>query len=63
VEIINKLNKEINAGLDDPKMQERLAALGGGILLHGSPADFGELIAEETGKWGTVIRAANVKVE
>ncbi len=62
-EIIDKLNKEINAALADPKMQERLAALGGGILLPGSPADFGKLVAKETEKWGKVIRAANIKVE
>ena len=63
VEIIEKLNKEINAALADLNTQGRLAAVGGGILLHGSPSDFGKLIAEETEKWGKVIRAANVKVE
>jgi tripartite-type tricarboxylate transporter receptor subunit TctC len=62
-EIVEKLNKEINAALADPKMQVRLAVMGGGIVLHGSPADFGKLIADETEKWGKVIRAANVKVE
>jgi len=50
-EMVDKLNKEINAGLADPKMKSRLADLGG-TLLVGSPADFGKLIAEETEKWG-----------
>ena len=59
-EIIDKLNKEINAGLADPKIKARLADLGGTVLA-GSPADFGKLIAEETEKWGKVIRAANIK--
>ena len=62
VEIIDKLNKEINAALSDPKMKARLADLGGTPLL-GSPADFGRLIAEETEKWGNVIRALNIKAE
>ena len=61
-EIIDKLNKEINAALIDPKIKTRLADLGG-TALAGSPADFGKLIAEETEKWGKVIRAANIKVE
>ena len=61
-EIIDKLNKEINAGLADPKMKARLADLGGTVLA-GSPADFGKLIADETEKWGKVIRAANIKPE
>jgi tripartite-type tricarboxylate transporter receptor subunit TctC len=61
-EVINKLNKEINAGLADPKLQTRLAELGG-VPLGGSPADFGKLIANETEKWGKVIRAANIKAE
>ena len=61
-EIIDKLNKEINAGLADPKMKARLADLGGTVLA-GSPADFGKLIADETEKWGKVIRAANIKAE
>jgi len=60
VEIIDKLNKEINAALADPKMKVRLAELGGTVL-PGSPADFGKLIAEETEKWGKVIRANNIK--
>jgi tripartite-type tricarboxylate transporter receptor subunit TctC len=60
VEIVDKLNKEINAGLADPNMKARLADLGGTVLA-GSPADFGKLIAEETEKWGKVIRAGNIK--
>ena len=59
-EIVNKLNKEINAALADPKIKARFAALGGTVL-RGSPADFGKLIADETEKWGKVIRAANIK--
>jgi len=61
-EIIDKLNQEINAGLADPKIKARLADLDGTVLV-GSPADFGKLIAEETEKWGKVIRAANIKPE
>jgi tripartite-type tricarboxylate transporter receptor subunit TctC len=61
-EIVNKLNKEVNAALDDPKMKSRLADLGG-TALPGSPADFGKHIAEETEKWGKVIRAANIKAD
>ena len=49
-EIVEKLNKEINAGLADPKIKARLADLGG-TALAGSPADFGKLIADETEKW------------
>jgi tripartite-type tricarboxylate transporter receptor subunit TctC len=59
-EIVDKLNKEINAALSDPKIKARLADLGGTVL-GGSPADFGRLIADETEKWGKVIRAANIK--
>ena len=59
-EIVNKLNKEVNAALDDPKMKARFADLGG-TPLPGSPVQFGKLIAEETEKWGKVIRAANIK--
>ena len=62
VEIVDKLNKEINAGLTDPKLNPRLADLGGDVLTL-SPADFGKLIAEETEKWGKVIRAANIKAD
>jgi len=59
-EIINKLNKEINAGLTDPKLKGRLADLGG-TALAGSPADFGKLIADETEKWGKVVKFAGLK--
>ena len=61
-EIVDKLNKEVNAALADPKMKARLADLGGAVL-PGSPADFAKLIAEEIEKWGKVIRAANIKPE
>jgi tripartite-type tricarboxylate transporter receptor subunit TctC len=61
-EIVDKLNKEINAALADPKIKARLAALGVTIL-QGSPAEFGKLIADETEKWAKVIRAANIKPE
>jgi tripartite-type tricarboxylate transporter receptor subunit TctC len=61
-EIVEELNKEINAGLAAPKLKARLADLGG-IPIAGSPADFGKFIAEETEKWGKVIRAANIKAE
>ena len=61
-EIINKLNGQINAGLADPKMTARLRDLGG-TPLAGSPSDFGKLIANETEKWGKVIRTANIKPE
>ena len=59
-EIIDKLNKEINAGLADPEIKVRLAGLDGTVL-GGSPADFGKLLAEETKKWGKVIRAGNIR--
>jgi tripartite-type tricarboxylate transporter receptor subunit TctC len=61
-EIVDKLNAEINAALADPKMKSRLADLGGTVL-PGSPAAFGKLIAEETEKWGNVIRALNIKAD
>jgi tripartite-type tricarboxylate transporter receptor subunit TctC len=60
VEIVNKLNSEINAGLADPKIKERLAELGG-VPMPMTPAEFGKLIVDETEKWGKVIRAANIK--
>ena len=59
-EIVAKLNKEINAGLADPRVRERLANLGGTVLA-GSPADFGKLIAEDTEKWGKVVKFAGIK--
>jgi tripartite-type tricarboxylate transporter receptor subunit TctC len=61
-EIIDKLNKEINAALADPKIKARLAGLGG-VTLRLSPAEFGKLIADETENWGKVIRAANIKLD
>jgi tripartite-type tricarboxylate transporter receptor subunit TctC len=61
-EIIDKLNKEINAALADPKMKARIADLGAEVLAL-SPADFGKLIAAETEKWGKVIRATNIKAQ
>jgi tripartite-type tricarboxylate transporter receptor subunit TctC len=61
-EIVDKLNREVNAALADPKMKARLADVGG-TMLSGSPAGFGMLIADETEKWGKVIRAANIKPE
>jgi tripartite-type tricarboxylate transporter receptor subunit TctC len=62
VEIINKLNEEINAALTDPKMKARIADLGGTVRT-GSPAEFRTFIGAYTEKWGKVIRAANIKAE
>lgn len=59
-EIVEKLNREINAALADPKMSARFANLGRTALAL-SPADFGKLIAEETQRWGKVIRAPSIK--
>jgi tripartite-type tricarboxylate transporter receptor subunit TctC len=61
-EIVAKLNKEINAGLADPKLRARLADLGGTVLA-GSPADFGKLIADETEKWGKVVKFVGIKAD
>jgi tripartite-type tricarboxylate transporter receptor subunit TctC len=61
-EIIDKLNKEINAALADPKVKARLADLGG-MLVPGSPADFGTLVAAETDKWAKVIKEGGVSLE
>jgi tripartite-type tricarboxylate transporter receptor subunit TctC len=61
-EIINKLNKEINAGLSDPQMKMHLAELGA-TAFAGSPTVFGEFIVGETEKWRKVIRSANIKIE
>jgi tripartite-type tricarboxylate transporter receptor subunit TctC len=62
IEIIEKLNREINASLADPRMRARLADLGG-TAFGGTAREFGNLIAEDTDKWGKVIRAANIKAE
>jgi len=59
-DIIERVNRETNAGLADPTIKARLADMGG-MLLTGSPADFGKLIAEETDKWSKVIREAHIK--
>ena len=61
-EIIEKLNKEINAGLADPKMKAQLSDLGG-TPFAGSPGDFEKFIADETETWGKVVRAANLKAD
>src|SRR5438105_1308847 len=61
-EIIDKLNSEINAGLADPKMKARLAETGSTVL-GGSSAEFGKLLADETEKWGKVIKFAGIKPE
>lgn len=61
-EIIDRLNGEINAGLASPAIKARLADLGG-TPFPGTPADFGKVIAEDTEKWGKIIRTANVKPE
>ncbi len=58
--IVDALNRETNAGLADPKIMARLADMGG-MVLAGSPADFGKLIADETAKWAKVIKAAGIK--
>src|SRR4030095_1984760 len=59
-EIVDRLNKAINAPLAEPRVKPRFADVGS-TPLAGSPADFGKLIAEETEKWGKVIRAGNIK--
>ncbi len=59
-EIVDRLNKEINAAIADPKIRARLDDLAS-MALAGSPTDFGKHIADETEKWGKVIRAANIK--
>jgi tripartite-type tricarboxylate transporter receptor subunit TctC len=61
-EIVVKLNREINAGLAEPKLRERFAAMGA-LVLGGSPADFGKMIAAETDKWDKVVKFAGVSAE
>jgi tripartite-type tricarboxylate transporter receptor subunit TctC len=61
-EIIGGLNTEVNAGLADPKIKERLADLGG-VPMPMTPVEFGKLIADETEKWSKVVRAANIKAD
>src|SRR6516165_863160 len=61
-EIIDKLNKEINAGLADPKIKARIADLGAAVLPMSSD-EFGKLVANETEKWGKVVRATGIKAE
>jgi len=61
-EIVEKLNKEVNAGLADPKIKARLLDLGGDVLAL-SPADFGKFIAYETEKWAKVIKFAGIKAD
>jgi tripartite-type tricarboxylate transporter receptor subunit TctC len=60
--IVDKLNREINAGLADPRLNARLTELGA-TALPGSPAEFGALIARDTEKWGRIVRAGNMRVE
>jgi tripartite-type tricarboxylate transporter receptor subunit TctC len=62
VEIIDGLNREINVRFADPKMKAQLAELGAEVL-SGSPADFGKLIAQDTEKWGKVIKFAGIKAD
>ena len=61
-EIVDKLNKEVNAALVDPKVKARLADLGGTVV-PSSPADFGKLVVDDKEKWAKVIRAAGIKAE
>jgi tripartite-type tricarboxylate transporter receptor subunit TctC len=61
-EIVDKLNKEINAALIDARMKARFAEIGG-TALAGSPAEFGRFVADETEKWGKVLKFAGIKAE
>jgi tripartite-type tricarboxylate transporter receptor subunit TctC len=62
VEVVDKVNKEINAALTDPKIKERIATLGATII-GGSPAEFAKLIADETEKWAKVVPAAHMTAD
>ena len=61
-EIVDRLNKELNAGLADPKIKTRIVELGG-TPLGGTPAEFGKILSEATEKWARVIKAAGIKAE
>jgi tripartite-type tricarboxylate transporter receptor subunit TctC len=61
-EIVDRLNQEINAGLADSKLRARFADLGAAVFVS-SPSGFAKHIAEETEKWGKVVRAANIKAD
>jgi tripartite-type tricarboxylate transporter receptor subunit TctC len=61
-EVVDRLNREVNAALADPTIKARLEAHGAAPM-PGSPADFGKLIVDETERWGKVIRAAGIKAE
>jgi len=62
-QVIDKLNREVNAALADPKLKARLADIGTTLLPPGSPADFGKLIARDTEKWAKVVRFAGIKID
>jgi tripartite-type tricarboxylate transporter receptor subunit TctC len=61
-EIVDKLNREINAGLADAKIKARITELGASVLA-GSPADFAKMLSDETEKWGKVVKASGAKAE
>jgi tripartite-type tricarboxylate transporter receptor subunit TctC len=61
-EIVKSLNAEINAGLADPKLNARFVEMGA-LILGGTPAEFGKMIADETEKWGKVVKFAGAKVD
>ena len=61
-EIVERLNREINAGLTDAQVRTRLANVGGTVI-PGTPADFRKVVTDETEKWGGVVRAVNIKAE